>query len=592
MARAPADSSGITRDQEQQLSESKAMGLISTIRNAASAIGRTADKFTPWAGDIERAAAFSAEIEHIRGEGYRGNPPDPHQVDEQYWPGPDAARGASPAHGRTRGLAIEGLDYQTGVPGRTEAEILADYNEGRIDAAEYERQVDDRYSAMDAAFAEWGAEEAVEAGFGPAGPEAGAGLTAGEREAPPVPGGFRPARTMADIVTVYNEGRIGLSEYDRQRQQRITEVSADEFNEEERGAPMRELTDKEIDQIEAAEEQRQADYWGGTGPDWEADAAEAEASMPASAEERALIRQEFEDGIPAPDWYSAEDMASWRAEHAEPALTDAPLAAESEYVGMLAREREAYRGLDGYEDAQTVKAAAAFAGIDLEELEPGTDPENGDQAALNAAEADSLRAARADIEVEQQPGGVETGQPSESDWLEPEMTEEKIAERVAEWEVAQEEHWWESDWGPAAAAAAGPDLPVTAEESPDWYGTADMAAWRAGHAARAAEADREDRERATEGTRDLALQADAEIQRHGFQAAPAAGAAEPGPGAAPGVAPAVSDSGAEIQIASPSATAAAAFPHSPRHRGAARPSAPRPAAAAGSAAAPSAQVER
>src|SRR6185437_10707994 len=51
---------------------------------------------------------------------------------------------------------VEGLDYETGVPGRTEAGIQADYQEGRIDRGEYERQVDARYAALEA---HWAAED-------------------------------------------------------------------------------------------------------------------------------------------------------------------------------------------------------------------------------------------------------------------------------------------------------------------------------------------------------------------------------------------------------------------------------------------------
>jgi hypothetical protein len=99
------------------------MGFTSIIRSAAHAIGRTADKFTPWYGDIERAAAHGAAIERIRGEAHRDSPPDPHQVDEQYWPAPGAVPCANPEHAHTEGSTP-----------RTMTDITRDYY-GELDAA-------------------------------------------------------------------------------------------------------------------------------------------------------------------------------------------------------------------------------------------------------------------------------------------------------------------------------------------------------------------------------------------------------------------------------------------------------------------------
>jgi hypothetical protein len=330
---------------------SRTAATIAAIRRSGMEIPEGPD------GDFWRAAVKHAERDDLLAEGV-----DPHQVDEQYWPVPGAAPCTNPDHEHTGardagGGPVEGLDYETGVPGRTEAEILADYSEGRIDRADYERQVDARYAAMDADFAAQDEETARAGGYIPG--LSGAmnnasgllGALATDLDGHEIETGHEPvdvfnaptvlwnpaeaaARTMTDIVNDYNEGRIGWSEYLNQRAARAAQLGSEAFNDEKWNAPQREPTDAEINHYEAAEEQRVADSWGGVGPDYEAAAAAHDAAQrreptpeghgadlgPMSADELARLQGDFAElGQDERDRYlgdRAAEVAEGSARHA------------------------------------------------------------------------------------------------------------------------------------------------------------------------------------------------------------------------------------------------------------------------------------
>jgi hypothetical protein len=264
------------------------------IRNAISTIGSAADKFVPWAGDIQRAEAHGAAAARLRGI-------DPHQVDEQYWPGADAAPCTNPEH----------------------------LHNGRVS---------------------------------------------------------EPGRTMTDITNDHNEGRITRPEYDRQYDARLAELGANAFWDEITGAPALALADHEINRTEAdreaAEQDAIEDEAQPGGPLWGAEngrpydqATQDRMINEARYPEREQVEESGES------WLSYQEMGQdERLEY----LGDR--AAEMESGSTEVHDRMAGDGVPEGDRAQAAATAMSWAtaAAEVEADAVALDPENADQAALNA----------------------------------------------------------------------------------------------------------------------------------------------------------------------------------------------------------------
>jgi hypothetical protein len=148
-----------------------------------------------------------------------------------------------------------------------------------------------------------------------------------------------------------------------------------------------ELTRQEIELAIEPDEQEAADYWGGEGATWEAQAASASPDADPDAEDvrtmtdivsdynaGLISHSEFEHQRTQRAMDLATDWPTFRQEMQdapEIVVTDQHRADVAALAGGYEAEDE---GLPGYEGAETVEQAAAFAGIDLAELEEDAEP--------------------------------------------------------------------------------------------------------------------------------------------------------------------------------------------------------------------------